>query len=317
MNLKLISDVIHDNLDIVKPPTALQHTTVSLAPGSVSSIHQAFTAHWPSLISSCTFRLVSVASVSTGLFKPDYKMKPGQSISWIADRSSSVKKKPISDWECMEHTLTWISLRNRPIANLSLCVPPSLSPSPLSLHCPPPSPPHRPTPQLIGQGGESGTGASSYEQSFGRGLGPQADPRPLYRDLCAGHRQHAAQPGLSGPGPGVQAGLPALGPRCDHLPPRGGGTTSSSSPSSPWGDPRQDATPIPGPWQQHVAPAPPAQQHQPQRHHAVQTQGTQRGALPAEPWQDTHANVLPGSLRRTHTRSHWGHPQYIDIRSEG
>ncbi|GLD63216.1 glutamate receptor ionotropic, delta-1 isoform X2, partial [Lates japonicus] len=45
-----------------------------------------------------------------------------------------------------------------------------------------------------GQGGESGTGASSYEQSFGRGLGPQADPRPLYRDLCAGHRQHAAQP---------------------------------------------------------------------------------------------------------------------------
>lgn len=188
---------------------------------------------------------------------------------------------------------------------------------PLSLHCPPPSPPHRPTPQLIGQGGESGTGASSYEQSFGRGLGPQADPRPLYRDLCAGHRQHAAQPGLSGPRPGVQAGLPALGPRCDHLPPRGGGTTSSSSPSSPWGDPRQDATPIPGPWQQHVAPAPPAQQHQPQRHHAVQTQGTQRGALPAEPWQDTHANVLPGSLRRTHTRSHWGHPQYIDIRSEG
>lgn len=131
MNLKLISDVIHDNLDIVKPPTALQHTTVSLAPGSVSSIHQAFTAHWPSLISSCTFRLVSVASVSTGLFKPDYKMKPGRSISWIADRSSSVqKKKPISDWECMEHTLTWISLRNRPIANLSLCVPPSLSPSP-------------------------------------------------------------------------------------------------------------------------------------------------------------------------------------------
>ncbi|XP_025765798.1 glutamate receptor ionotropic, delta-1 isoform X2 [Oreochromis niloticus] len=155
-----------------------------------------------------------------------------------------------------------------------------------------------------GQGGESGTGASSYEQSFGRGLGPQADPRPLYRDLCAGHRQHAAQPGLSGPGPGVQAGLPALGPRCDHLPPRGGGTTSSSSPPSPWGDPRQDATPIPGPWQQHVAPTPPAQQHQPQRHHAVQTQGAQRGALPAEPWQDTHANVLPGSLRRTHTRSH-------------
>lgn len=146
MNLKLISDVIHDNLDIVKPPTALQHTTVSLAPGSVSSIHQAFTAHWPSLISSCTFRLVSVASVSTGLFKPDYKMKPGRSISWIADRSSSVKKNTISDWECMEHTLTWISLRNRPIANLSLCVPPSLPPpvSPLSSSIPTP-PPHSST----------------------------------------------------------------------------------------------------------------------------------------------------------------------------
>ncbi|XP_069573680.1 glutamate receptor ionotropic, delta-1 isoform X3 [Brachyistius frenatus] len=155
-----------------------------------------------------------------------------------------------------------------------------------------------------GQGGESGTGASSYEQSFGRGLGPQADHRPLYRDLCAGHRQHAAQPGLPGPEAGVRAGLPALGPRCDHLPPRGGGATSSSSPPSPWGDPRQDATPVPGPWQHHVAAAPPAQQHQPQRHHAVQTQGAQRGALPAEPWQDAHANVLPGSLRRTHTRSH-------------
>ncbi|XP_061565198.1 LOW QUALITY PROTEIN: glutamate receptor ionotropic, delta-1 [Cololabis saira] len=155
-----------------------------------------------------------------------------------------------------------------------------------------------------GQGGEPGTGASSYEQSFGRGLGPQADPRPLYRDLCAGHRQHAAQPGLSGSGAGVCAGLPALGPRCDHLPARGGPAAASSSPPSPWGDPRQDAAAVPGSWQHHAATAPPAQQHQPQRHHAVQTQGPQRGALPAEPWQDPHANVLPGSLRRTHTRSH-------------
>lgn len=187
-----------------------------------------------------------------------------------------------------------------------LCPSSLLSSLPLSLLCPPPPP-------LVGQGGESGTGASSYEQSFGRGLGPQADPRPLYRDLCAGHRQHAAQPGLSGAGAGVRAGLPALGPRCDHLPPRGGGAASASTPPSPWGDPRQDAPPIPGPWQQHVAPAPPAQQHQPQRQHAVQTPGSQRGALPAEPWQDTHANVLPGSLRRTHTRSHWCHPQYIHI----
>ncbi|XP_038164653.1 glutamate receptor ionotropic, delta-1-like isoform X3 [Cyprinodon tularosa] len=148
-----------------------------------------------------------------------------------------------------------------------------------------------------GQGGESGTGASPYEQSFGRGLGPQADPRTLYRDLCAGHRQRAAQPGLSGSGPGI----PAIGSHCDHLPAPGGTPTSPSSPSSPWGDPRQDAAPIPGPW---VAPPPPSQQHQPQRHHAVQTPGSQRGALPAEPWQDTHANILPGSLRRTHTRSH-------------
>lgn len=191
-----------------------------------------------------------------------------------------------------------------------LCPSSLLSSLPLSLLCPPPPPP---PPPLVGQGGESGTGASSYEQSFGRGLGPQADPRPLYRDLCAGHRQHAAQPGLSGAGAGVRAGLPALGPRCDHLPPRGGGAASASTPPSPWGDPRQDAPPIPGPWQQHVAPAPPAQQHQPQRQHAVQTPGSQRGALPAEPWQDTHANVLPGSLRRTHTRSHWCHPQYIHI----
>ncbi|XP_029985519.1 glutamate receptor ionotropic, delta-1-like isoform X1 [Sphaeramia orbicularis] len=149
-----------------------------------------------------------------------------------------------------------------------------------------------------GQGGESGTGAPSYEQSFGRGLGPQADPRPLYRDLCAGHRYHGAGPGLAGPGPGVRSGLPPLGARCDHLPTGGGDAASPSSPPSPWGDPRQDAAPGTGSWQRHVAPPPPAQ-----RLH-VQTQGPQRGAVPTEPWQDPHAHVLPGSLRRTHTRSH-------------
>uniref|UniRef100_A0A8C7V8W6 Glutamate ionotropic receptor delta type subunit 1 n=1 Tax=Oryzias sinensis TaxID=183150 RepID=A0A8C7V8W6_9TELE len=53
-----------------------------------------------------------------------------------------------------------------------------------------------------------------------------------------------------------------------------------------------------------LPPPPPTQQHQPQRQPAVQTQGPQRGAIPAEPWQDTHANVLPASLCRTHTRSH-------------
>ncbi|XP_029700154.1 glutamate receptor ionotropic, delta-1 isoform X3 [Takifugu rubripes] len=155
-----------------------------------------------------------------------------------------------------------------------------------------------------GQGGEPGTGASSYEQSFGRGLGPQADPRPLYRDLCAGHRQSAAQPGLSDSGAGVRAGLPVLGSRCDHLPSRGGDAASSSTPSSPWGDPGKDSATIPGPWQQHAAPAPPTQQHQSQWHLAVQTQGPQRGALPPEPWQGPHATVLPGSLRRTTARSH-------------
>lgn len=148
MNLKLISDVIHDNLDIVKPPTALQHTTVSLAPGSVSSIHQAFTAHWPSLISSCTFRLVSVASVSTGLFKPDYKMKPGRSISWIADRSSSVKKKnPYqieNAWSTRWPESVW-EIGPSPIS-ASVSLPPSLPPpvSPLSSSIPTP-PPHSST----------------------------------------------------------------------------------------------------------------------------------------------------------------------------
>ncbi|XP_078793809.1 glutamate receptor ionotropic, delta-1 isoform X3 [Oryzias latipes] len=150
-----------------------------------------------------------------------------------------------------------------------------------------------------GQRGEPGAGAPSNEQSFGRGLGPQADPRPLYRDLCAGHQQ----PGCSGPGSRVHAGLPSLGPRCEYIPSRGECSTTSSPPSS-WGDPRQDAAPVPGPWQHHTAPPPPTQQHQPQRQPAVQTQGPQRGAIPAEPWQDTHANVLPASLCRTHTRSH-------------
>lgn len=271
--------------------------SVSLAPGLLLSRHQTFNIHWPSLISRCTFKFISVASVPTG-----QKETRG---CLSADSSHQFKTKATSknnDRLRMHGAPADLKQSEKPAHRQSqpLCPSSLLSSLPLSLLCPLPPP----TPPLIGQGGESGTGASSYEQSFGRGLGPQADPRPLYRDLCAGHRQHAAQPGLSGAGAGVRAGLPALGPRCDHLPPRGGGAASSSSPPSPWGDPRQDATPVPGPWQQHVAPAPPSQQHQPQRHHAVQTQGPQRGALPAEPWQDTHANVLPGSLRRTHTRSH-------------
>ncbi|XP_017566057.1 glutamate receptor ionotropic, delta-1 isoform X1 [Pygocentrus nattereri] len=132
-----------------------------------------------------------------------------------------------------------------------------------------------------GQGGEPGAGASAYEQSYGRGHGAQADPRPIYRDLCPGHRQHAAQPGAGG-----WPGLPGHGSVCEHLPPGAG----------PWGGPDSGA----GAWQ-HTAPA--AQQ----LHHALhpmQTQGPQRGALPAEPRQDTHANVLPAGTRRTHPRSH-------------
>ncbi|XP_016111060.1 glutamate receptor ionotropic, delta-1-like isoform X1 [Sinocyclocheilus grahami] len=132
-----------------------------------------------------------------------------------------------------------------------------------------------------GQGGEPGTGASAYEQSYGRGHGTQADPRTIYRDLCPGHRQHAAQPAAGG-----CARLPGHGPVCEHLPPG----------ASSWGGP--DAGP--GSWQ-HPAPS------SPQLHHALrpmQTQGSQRGSVPTESRQDAHANVLPVSTRRTHPRSY-------------
>ncbi|XP_061611329.1 glutamate receptor ionotropic, delta-1-like isoform X2 [Phyllopteryx taeniolatus] len=132
-----------------------------------------------------------------------------------------------------------------------------------------------------GQGGEPGAGASAYEQSFGRGLGPQADPRPLYRDLRAGRREHAAHPG----------GRDAPGPRRDHLPVQGGGAAAAPEPPSPWGDPRQDAAAAPAPWRHHAA-------GPPRGHRAVQAQGAQRGALPAEPWQGA---ALPGGTR---DRSH-------------
>ncbi|XP_061782926.1 glutamate receptor ionotropic, delta-1-like isoform X1 [Nerophis lumbriciformis] len=111
-----------------------------------------------------------------------------------------------------------------------------------------------------GQGGEPGAGASWHEQSFGRGLGPQADPRSVYGDLGAGLGPDAGRPG----GHGVP------GPRCDHLPARGG-----SSASSPWGDPGQDA---PG-------------------GRALQAQGAQWRFVPTEPWQD---GGVPGTLTRSH-----------------
>ncbi|XP_077062023.1 glutamate receptor ionotropic, delta-1 isoform X1 [Siphateles boraxobius] len=130
-----------------------------------------------------------------------------------------------------------------------------------------------------GQGGEPGTGASAYEQSYGRGHGTQADPRTIYRDLCPGHRQHAAQPAAGG-----CARLPGHGPVCEHIPPG----------SSSWGGPDTG----PGSWQH---PTPSSQQ----LHHALhpmQTQGSQR-PVPTESRQDAHANVLPVSTRRTHPRS--------------
>ncbi|MBN3297553.1 GRID1 protein, partial [Amia calva] len=133
-----------------------------------------------------------------------------------------------------------------------------------------------------GQGSESGAGTPAYEQSYGRGHGPQADSHPVYRDLCAGHRQHAAQPAA-----GACPGLPGHGAVCEHLP-AGAGT---------WGGPDANT----GPWQ-HSAPAPQQLLHHPL--HSVQTQVTQRGTLPSESRQDAHANVLPVSARRTHPRSH-------------
>lgn len=137
----------------------------------------------------------------------------------------------------------------------------------------------------LGQRGEPGTGAPAFEQPPGRGLSPQAAARPVYRDLCPGHWQHAAQPVPRGL---VCSGLPspsgAATALCDHLPPGGS-----------WG--RKDTGH--GRWQD-LAPAPQ------QCHHALyplQTQGAQWGSLQAEPSQDTHANVLPTSARRTHPRS--------------
>lgn len=138
---------------------------------------------------------------------------------------------------------------------------------------------------ILGQRSEPGTGPPTFEQPPGRGLSPQAAARSVYRDLCPGHWQHATQPVSGG---FVCSGLPSpsrtTATLCDHLPPGGS-----------WG--RKDTGRVR--WQD-LAPA------SEQCHHALyslQTQGTQRRALPAEPSQDTHANVLPTSARRTHPRS--------------
>lgn len=148
---------------------------------------------------------------------------------------------------------------------------------------------------FLGQRGEPGAGPPAFEQPPGRGLGPQAAARPVYRDLCPGHWQHAAQPV---PGGLVCSGLPspsgAAAALCDHLPPGGS-----------WG--RKDTGRVH--WQD-LAPAPQ------QCHHALnplQTQGAQWRTLPAESSQDTHANVLPTSARRTHPRSQWAQPRDIHL----
>ncbi|XP_033880587.1 glutamate receptor ionotropic, delta-1-like isoform X1 [Acipenser ruthenus] len=133
-----------------------------------------------------------------------------------------------------------------------------------------------------GQRGEPGAGAQAYEQPYGRGHGSQGDSHPVYRDLCSGHRHHAAQPDH-----GACAGLSEHGAVCEHL----------SAGAGPRGG--QDANT--GPWQQS---APATQRLIHHAIHPVQTQIPQRGAIPPEPRQDSHANVIPVSVRKTNPRSH-------------
>lgn len=137
----------------------------------------------------------------------------------------------------------------------------------------------------LGQRDEPGTGPPAFEQPPGRGPGTQTASGPVNRDLCPGHWQHAAQSVSRGL---VCSGLPrpsgATTTLCDHLPP-GESRGRKDTGCSPWQD---------------LAPA------LEQCHHALyplQTQGAKRGALPAESSQDTHANVLPTSTRRTHPRN--------------
>ncbi|XP_061731984.1 glutamate receptor ionotropic, delta-1-like isoform X2 [Nerophis ophidion] len=113
-----------------------------------------------------------------------------------------------------------------------------------------------------GQGGDPGACARWHEQSFGRGLGPQADPRSVYGDLGAGPGPDAGRPGGHG----------APGPRRDQLPAGGGGSASS-----PWGDPGPDAAQPGG--------------------RGLQAQGAQWRFVPTEPWQD---GGVPGTLARSH-----------------
>lgn len=74
----------------------------------------------------------------------------------------------------------------------------------------------------LGQRGEPGTGPPPFEQPPRWGLGPQAAARPVYRDICPGHWQHAAQ---SVPGGLVCSRLlspsGATATLCDYLPPGG------------------------------------------------------------------------------------------------
>ncbi|MGH0149520.1 UNVERIFIED_CONTAM: hypothetical protein FKN15_015463, partial [Acipenser sinensis] len=133
-----------------------------------------------------------------------------------------------------------------------------------------------------GQRGEPGAGAQAYEQPYGRGHGSQGDSHPIYRDLCSGHRHHAVQQDH-----GACAGVSEHRTVCEHL----------SAGAEPRGG--QDANT--GPWQQS---APTTQRLIHQAIHPVQTQIPQRRAIPPEPRQDSHANVIPVSVRKTNPRSH-------------
>lgn len=150
--------------------------------------------------------------------------------------------------------------------------------------------PHRGFSHSVGQRGEPGAGPPTIEQSPGRRLGPQAAAGSVHRDLCPGHWQHAAQPvpgGFVGP-PGATAAL------CDHLPAGG---------SRGWKDNELRR------WQE-LAPAPQ------QCHHALyplQTQGAQRRAVPAEPDQDPHADVLPTSAGRTRPEGQRAQPRDVHL----
>lgn len=147
----------------------------------------------------------------------------------------------------------------------------------------------------LGQGGEPGTGPPALEQPPGRWLSAQAAARPVYRDLCPGYWQSAAQPVSGG---FVCSGLPippgSAAALCDHLPPGGSRGRKDTGRSR-----RQDLAS--------------ASQQCHNALYSMQAQSAKRGTLPAESSQDTHANVLPTDSRRTHPRGRRRQPRDIHL----